>query len=199
MGNCPQKWLYVACFSLLEVSVEQSLKCLSVARLILSHLVNGVVDSVKVVLLCHLGEVELALSSAVLSGGTLGEILLGGRGNYLSEHFSELSGVLCLFPCCLLVVQSDLGITLSVSCSCHSEVHTDLGALAVEVSAKPLDDLIGNTLGYADLMLACDNQLALALCYSLELVAAGMALRTFIGSLFSNINITADCTYILHN
>lgn len=45
---------------LAEVTVQQALQSLAVAGLVASHLVNGVVDGIQVVLLSQLGQLELA-------------------------------------------------------------------------------------------------------------------------------------------
>ena len=51
---------------LAEVSLEQSLECLTVTSLVANHLMNAIVDSDKVKSFCSLCEVELALGCAVL-------------------------------------------------------------------------------------------------------------------------------------
>ena len=58
-------------------------------------LVNGVVDGIKVVRLCHLGKIKLAGASAVLSGNAGFQILLGGVGQALTQHLCKLCGVPC--------------------------------------------------------------------------------------------------------
>ena len=71
-------------YVLAKVSLQQTLKCLAVAGLILSHLMNGVMNCVQVQGLCSLSQVELAGGSAVLSGNSHLQILLGGGGNNLA-------------------------------------------------------------------------------------------------------------------
>ena len=43
---------------------------------------------------------------------------------------------------CLLPVQADLGVTLAVSDAGHAQVHTDFGALALEVGHQLLEDVL---------------------------------------------------------
>ena len=185
----------------LEVSVEKTLESLSVSCLVLCHFVNCVVDSVEVESLCLLCKVKLACGSAVLSFYALCEVLLGGRRNYLAEKLSELCSVLCLFPCSLLVVETYLGIALAVSGSCHCKVHADLCALAGEVSAQTLNDLLGNALelANADLMLVSENQLAAVVIDNSELGAGNAALRALLRSCVALVNIAAYRTYKFHN
>ena len=45
---------------------------------------------------------------------------------------------------------SDLGVTLAVSHTAHGQVHADFAALAVEVLAQALQDLLGSILGDTD-------------------------------------------------
>ena len=72
------------------------------ASLVAGHLMYGVMDSVQVRSLCALRQVELACGSAVLSGNSHLQILLGAVGNDLAQKLSELRCVLSLFPGCLL-------------------------------------------------------------------------------------------------
>ena len=185
-------FLYV----LLEVSLEQSLESLSVTSLIASHLVNGVVDSIEVELLSLLGELELALCSAVLGSNALLEVLLSGVGEHLTEKLSELSSVLSLFKSSLLPVCANLRIAFSVGNASHSEVHTYLGTFAREVRAEPFDYLgIGNILSNAENVFASENEL-LALVHNLELSAGNAALRALLGGSISLVNVSAYGTYI---
>ena len=85
LGNCTLA--YVNLFHpifLAKVSLQQTLKCLAVAGLILSHLMNGVMDCVQVQGLRSLSQVKLAGGSAVLSGNSHLQVLLGGGGNNLA-------------------------------------------------------------------------------------------------------------------
>ena len=84
---------------LLEVAVVEALERLAVARLVLRHLVDGVVDRVVAELLRALGDRELAGGRAALGLHAAAEVLLGGVRHdvdRLAEELGELSGVLGL-------------------------------------------------------------------------------------------------------
>ena len=49
-----------------EVSLQQAIEASAMTGLILSHLMNGVMDCIQVQSLCSLGQIELAGGSAVL-------------------------------------------------------------------------------------------------------------------------------------
>ena len=97
------------CF-LLEVPLQQAFECLAVTGLVAGHLMNGVMQSVQVVLLAELGQLELAGGSAVLGVHTHLQVLLGGVGHDLAQQLGELGGVLGLLIGGLLPVQADLGV-----------------------------------------------------------------------------------------
>jgi hypothetical protein len=52
-----------------------------------------------------------------------------------------------LLECIALECFSNLRITLSVSLASHSQIHTNLTALTIEVIAQVVDHLLGYTLG----------------------------------------------------
>ena len=61
--------------------------------------------------------------------------------------------MLSLFVSSLLPVQADLRIALSVGDSGHGKVHAHLRALALEVGAQVLHDILADALGNAYHML----------------------------------------------
>lgn len=71
-------------YVLAKVSLQQTLKCLAVAGLILSHLMNRVMDCIQVQGLGPLSQVELTGSSAVLGSNPHLQVLLGGVCDYLA-------------------------------------------------------------------------------------------------------------------
>ena len=105
--------------------------------LVASHLVNGVVDSVEIQLLCHLCQLELACGCAVLSLYTNGQVLLGGVGNNLAEKLCELRCVLSLFKSSFLPVQSDFGVALRLPTKEPGYTGKSLKRLAYSVGAHP--------------------------------------------------------------
>ena len=62
--------------------------------------------------------------------------------------------MLCFLVSIALVSLCDLGITLALSDARHCKVHTDLGALAREVRAKPLHDFLVLDDAVTDVVLA---------------------------------------------
>ena len=69
-----------------------------------SHLMDGVVDGVQVVLLSQLGQLELAQGGAVLSVYAHLQVLLGGVGDDFAQELGKLGGVLGLLQAGLLPV-----------------------------------------------------------------------------------------------
>lgn len=80
------------------------------AGLILSHLVNGVMDSIQAQLFCSGSKFLLAVASAVLSGNPQLQVFLGVSVNYFAQQLGKLSSMLCLLVSGFLVVQTDLRI-----------------------------------------------------------------------------------------
>ena len=172
---------------LAEVALQQACESTAVTGLIAGHLVDGVMDGVQVELLGELGQVGLAGGGAVLGLNTHLEVLLGGVGDDLAEELGELGGVLGLLPGGLLPVEAYLGIALAVGDAGHGQVHADLGALAVEIHAQALEDLLGSALGDADNVLSGPSHLAFLL---LELGSGGLALGAELGRGVALVNIT---------
>ena len=97
--------------------------------------------------------------------------------------------MLSLFIGSLLPVQADLGIALTMSDAGHSQIHTDLGALAGKVGTQTLDDLLGSALRNADHMLGSPAHLALLLG---ELRGGNTALGALLGGILALEHITAN-------
>ena len=118
--------------------------------LILCHLVDGVVDSVEVQSLSLLGQVHLAGAGTALGLCTHHQVLLGAVGDDLAQQLGETGSMICLLVGIALVSLGDLGVALTLSHASHCQVHTDLAALALEVGAQTIDDLLRNALSLAD-------------------------------------------------
>ena len=103
--------------------------------------------------------------------------------------------MLCLFVSGLFPVSAYFRVALSVSDSCHCEIHTYLGALAGEVGAETLEDLIGSALSDADGMLCRPDHVVFL--DELELGRGSAALRTLSGSLVTLMNVTTDSADVL--
>ena len=74
--SAPLTKLWAKRTSLTEVSLKETLECLTVSSLVSSHLVNCVVDCVEILLLSHLSELYLTCCCAVLCVNSELEILL---------------------------------------------------------------------------------------------------------------------------
>ena len=87
-----------------EVTVEEALEAAAMASLVLSHLMNRIMDSIETELLCERCELFLASASAVLCIDTHREVLLRAVRQDLAEELSKLGSVLCFFMSCSLIV-----------------------------------------------------------------------------------------------
>ena len=154
-------------------------------------------DRVEVVLLGELGQLELAGSRAVLGVDTHLKILLRAVGDDLTEELGELRSVLGFLMGGLLPVQADLRVALAVRNARHGQIHTDLGALALEVGSQTVDDLLLHVgrnvrterLADADNVLGSPGLLSLLLD---ELGAVDMAHRALDRRLLAFVNVTTD-------
>ena len=107
-------------------------------------------DSIQVQSLCLLGQVHLAGASAALSLSTHHQVLLGAVGDDLTQQLCETRSVISLLVSIALVSLSDLRVALALSHAGHCQVHADLAALTLEVSAQAIDDVLGHALSLAD-------------------------------------------------
>src|SRR5699024_2675823 len=95
-----------------------------------------------------------ALCSAVLGSNTHFKILFRTVRYHFAEKLCKLRRMLSLFKRITLICLGNLGITLPVGYSAHGKVHPYLHAFAVEIGAKPLNDLTVHALCRSDNMLA---------------------------------------------
>ena len=113
--------------------------------------------------------------------------------DHLAQQLSELGGVLGLLQTGLLPVHTDLGIALTMSHTGHGQIHTHLGALALEVGSQTVDDLLlhvgrnvrAERLAHADDVLGSPGLLSLLLD---ELGAVNMAHRALDRRLLAFVN-----------
>ena len=106
--------------------------------------------------------------------------------------------MLGLFVGRLLPVEAYLGITLSVSDSCHCKIHTDLAALAREVVSETLKDLGIDVLCNADNVLGGPGH-AFVLLDKLGAVSSAEGALEALRNRIAFINITANGTYEFHS
>ena len=88
----------------IEISLEKTLKGSAVAGFVLGHLVNGIVNSVEIKLLCKLCKLEFAHGCTVFGVCAHFEVFLCAVGYDLAQKLCEFSGMLCLFKGCLFPV-----------------------------------------------------------------------------------------------
>ena len=110
---------------LLEESLVETCEASCMASLVLSHLMNGVVDSVRALLLSQLSDAELVLASTLLGSDASLEIALS-VAQYLAQELSETASVVSLLVSIALVSLCYLRIALTVGLTSHSEIHTNL-------------------------------------------------------------------------
>src|SRR5699024_10321478 len=174
-----------------KVSLEESLESFSVTSLVSCHLVNCVMDRIKICGLCTFCKIKFSGCSAVLSVYTHLKVLLCAVCDNLAQKLCKFSSMLCLFPGSLLPVKADLRITLSVSNSGHCQVHTNLRALALRVSAKVSKDVLAYALCNAYNVLSSSLSVS---CLLFELLSRCMTDRTLSRSCLSLVNISTYCT-----
>ena len=131
----------VPIFLLSEVTFQKSSEACTVTSLVLSHLVNGVVDSIEAGSLGVLGDTELVLAGTSLSGSSLLKVCLGVP-YALTQQLCETRSVVSLLKGLALESLSDFGIALAVSLTSHSQIHTNLTALTIEVVAQVVNHLL---------------------------------------------------------
>ena len=172
---------------------------MAVASLVACHLVNGVVDGVKVLGLGELGDAELVLACAGLGCHALLEVGLGVP-NDLAQELGELGGVLGLLKCVALEGLGYLGISLTVGLAGHGQIHADLGAFALEVCLESGKDFGVNALGDTDDVLGGIGYFLVFLEF-LELLGGLFTLRTFLGGRVALMYVTAHGAdpFLCHN
>lgn len=155
--------------------------------LVLSHLVNGVVDGVEVGLLGVDGDAHLVGVGAGLCHHALLKVGLGVP-YHVAEELGKLGSMLSLFPSVALEGLSDFGIALAVGLARHGQVHAHFGTFAEEVVVEVFDHLLAGAFGNADLMLGDELEL-FAVVNFFEFAAGSAAQRALFGCLVTFVNI----------
>ena len=117
--------------------------------LVLSHLMNGVVDSIETSSFGILGNAELILASTSLCSSTLLQIGLGIGPYNLAQQLSETRSMVGLLESIALESLSNLRIALTIGLTSHSQILTYLATLAIEVSTQVINHLLADTLRLA--------------------------------------------------
>lgn len=90
-----------------KVSLQQSGECTAMSCLIASHLMDSVMDCVKVQCFRSLRQIRLACGSAILSIHSQLKVLLRGIRDNLTEQLSESGCMVSFLESCLAIVQAD--------------------------------------------------------------------------------------------
>ena len=186
----------------LEITIEEAFEALAMACFILSHLVNGVVDSIPAFGLGVLGNAELVLTSASLGVHALLKVGLGVP-NHVTEKFCELGCMLSLLPCITTEGFSNFGIALTVGLTAHGQILANFRALTLPVCIEVLNHFLiyAIFLGDADHVLL--NKLEATSLFNelLELRSGNSTLWTTLGWRWALMNITANGAnpFLLHN
>ena len=122
---------------------------------------NGIMDCIEVGSLSSLCKISLASSRAVLCIDSHLQVLLRAVRYHFAEKFCKLCSVLSLFVSGLLIVHSDLRVSLAVCNTCHCKIHTNLRALALEVCSQIRKNIFADALCNADYMLGSPYLFAL--------------------------------------
>ena len=172
-----------------EIFVPQSEETAAVTCFILCHFVNCVVDGIKILSLGKFCNTELVLAGTALSFHSLLYVGLGVP-YALAEEFSKFCSVLSLLESISLESLCNFRITFAVCLTAHCDIHTDFGALSVEVCVKALKYFRVNTLCNSEFVFGCPNHSLIFLHFH-KFVAFCVAKRTLCRSLCSFINISA--------
>ena len=126
-------------------------------------------DGVEVLRLGKLSDVELILACTLLGKHSLLNVGLCVP-DALSEKFGELCSMLGLLEGIPLEGIGNLRITFPVGLAAHRNIHSHFGALACEMSAKPLKNLRINSLCNSKFVLASPRHHSFLFLHFNELV-----------------------------
>ena len=124
-----------------EVALQEPCEACTMAGLILGHFMNGVVDSIEASLFGSHGNTVFLFTGTCFGCRTLLKIGLSVE-HALAEEFSETTGMVGLFKTIATEGFSDLRIALAVSLAGHSQIHTYLAALTIEVCTQVVNHLV---------------------------------------------------------
>ena len=137
--NCPD--------FLLEISLQQAVESGAVARFVLRHFVNGVVNGVVAELFRPLGDRQFAFAGARFRRNPQLQILFRGIGDAFAEQLRKLGCVLRFLIRIALVSLRDFGIAFPLSYASHREIHAHFGAFAFKIGAETGNNLFVQTFG----------------------------------------------------
>ena len=178
-------------FCLSEVTLVESLESLTVASLVLGHLVNRVMDGIQVQGLGLLGNIHLAGASSAFGFHTLLEVGLG-IPDALANQLCKTAGVIGLLKGIALEGLGDFRIAFAVSLARHSQIHSYFGTFTFEVGLQAFPDLRVAALGHANLMLG-DKLQAGIFAQLFELAGRSFTLGAAFRGFGTFENVTANC------
>ena len=127
---------------LTEVSIKQALEAFTMSCLISGDLMNDIMDRIQIQFFCFLSQFCASFRCTEFRIGTKLQILLCGIRNNLTQKLCKMSCMPCLLDGCLFKKSTDFRISLTDCNTAHSQIHTDLAALAVKHLTKTILDLI---------------------------------------------------------
>ena len=175
-----------------EITFQQTSKACTMASLVLSHFVYGIVDGIESSGLGILGNAELIFASTSLSSSTLLEVSLGVPYT-LTKQFCKTTGMVSLLKGITLEGFCYLGITLAISLTGHGQIHTDFTTLTVKMIAEILNHFFADTLGLAITNAMNSSISGLAIIFQLrELRCRSLTDRTLLGCLSAFVDISTN-------
>lgn len=134
---------------LFEITVVEALESFTVTCLVLSHLVDCVVDGVEVAFLGVACDAHFVFAGSAFGDHTFLEVGLGVPDDF-SEEFGEFGAVFGFFEGVAFEGFGDFRIAFAVGLAAHSEIHSDFRRLAEEVCVEVLNHFVAGTFGDAD-------------------------------------------------
>ena len=186
----------------LEVTVVESDEAGCVASLVLGHLVDGVVESVRTLdlgLFCHF---ELLCASSLLGFDAHLKVGLGVVENLVAKQFCIASGVVGLFHGVVLEGASHLRIALTVGLASHGQIHAHLCALTCEGILAVGYNILAHLVSVGAAQFVYSSKLgSVVLGDLLELRGGSATERTLGGSFLAFINVTTNRSneFLFHN
>ena len=184
-----------------EVALQESCEACTMAGLILGHFMNGVVDSIEASLFGSHGNTVFLFTGTCFGCGTLLKIGFCVE-HALAEEFSETTGMVGFFKTIATEGFSDLRIALAVSLAGHSQIHSYLTALGIELMAEVFYHFFGNTLNLSVTKLMNGGIGGFSFFFEFsKLRSGGFADRATLGGFGSFIDVAADGTdkFFLHS
>ena len=166
--------------------------------LVLCHLVNRVVNSIKTQFLSHLSDVKFGSTSTFFRFHSLLQVGLRVP-NHLAKQFSKTRSVVSLLVSIATESLRHFGIALAVCLTSHCQIHTYFTTLTIKVVFQALKYkctflTFWNSLSHAYFMFTSEIQ-SFSLFLLFELRARNLALWTLLWRVLALINIPTHGAY----